>query len=146
MIKAQPKSASDSFMRLLVHEMLLVGLCVCWLLLVHLQLFVNFSFYYIVCLLVVKSQFYLTKSQMNTSMHSGPEQPRIQTEVLGRSLIRLLVRSHRSLPRLLRTTRFANKLRCTHLFAHFAHSLTRGTGNDLMAIYSVFFLFWLIVQ
>ena len=30
-------------------------------------------------------------------MHYGPEQPRIQTEVLGHSLVRSLVRSHRSL-------------------------------------------------
>ena len=29
--------------------------------------------------------------------HSGPEQPRIQSEVLGHSLVSLLVRSHRSL-------------------------------------------------
>ena len=37
------------------------------------------------------------------SMHYGPEQPRIQTEVLGLSLICSLVRSHRSLVCLFRT-------------------------------------------
>ena len=36
-------------------------------------------------------------------MHYGPEQPRIQTEVLGLSLICSLVRSHRSLVCLFRT-------------------------------------------
>ena len=30
-------------------------------------------------------------------LHYGPEQPRIQTEVIGHSLVRSLVRSHRSL-------------------------------------------------
>ena len=50
-------------------------------------------------------------------LHSGPDQPKTQTKVLGHSLIRSLF--------------------C--LLAHFAHSLARGTMNDLMAIYSVFF-------
>ena len=49
--------------------------------------------------------------------HSGQEQPRIHTAVLGHSLVRWLVRS----------------------LAHFAHSRARGTVNDWMAIYSVFF-------
>ena len=43
-------------------------------------------------------------------LHRGPEQPVKQTEVLGHSLVRSLVRSHRSLVRLLRTTRFACSL------------------------------------
>ena len=42
------------------------------------------------------------------SLHRGPEQPKIHTGVLGHSLVRSLVRSHRSLVRLLRTTRFAH--------------------------------------
>ena len=45
---------------------------------------------------------------MFVSMHCEPEQPRIQTEVLGHSLVRSLVRSHLSLTR---------ALRCAHLFA-----------------------------
>ena len=57
-------------------------------------------------------------------MHCGPEQPKIQTEVLGHSLVPLLVCSHCSLVRLL---------------AYFAHSLARVTVNDWMAIYSVLF-------
>ena len=57
-------------------------------------------------------------------IHCGPEYPKIQTEVLGHSLVRSLVRSHRSFVRSL---------------AHFAHSLARGTVIDSMAIYSVFF-------
>ena len=56
--------------------------------------------------------------------HFGPEQPKIQTEVLGHSLVRSLVRSHRSLPRLLRTARFARALRCAHSFARSLTSLT----------------------
>ena len=64
--------------------------------------------------------------------HCGPEQPRVQTLELGYLLVRLLVRSHRSLVRLLCTTHFAHMLRC-------AHSRARGTVIDLMAIYSVFF-------
>ena len=43
--------------------------------------------------------------------HYGRKQPRIQTEVLGHSLVRSLFRSHRSLIRLLRTAR------CAHLLA-----------------------------
>ena len=71
--------------------------------------------------------------------HYGPKQPRIQTEVLGHSLVRSLVRSHCSLVRLLRTARFACALHCAHSLAHFAHSLARVTVNDWMAILSVFF-------
>ena len=48
----------------------------------------------------------------------------IQTEVLGHSLVRSLVRSHRSLARLLRTARFARALRCAHSFARSLTSLT----------------------
>ena len=46
--------------------------------------------------------------------HCGPEPPRILTEVLGHSLVRSIVCSHRSLICLLRTTRFARALRCAH--------------------------------
>ena len=49
--------------------------------------------------------------------HFGPEQPKIQTEVLGHSLVRSLVRSHRSLPRL----------------------LPRSWESEWMAVYSDFF-------
>ena len=47
---------------------------------------------------------------------------------------------------LLRTAHFARALRCTHLFAQFTHTLARRTVNDWMAIFSVFCLFWIIVQ
>ena len=54
---------------------------------------------------------------------------------------RSLVRSPRSLVRLLRTTRFARAL--PRSLAHFARSQARGTVNNWMAIHSVFFfLFW----
>ena len=53
-------------------------------------------------------------------MHYGPEQPRIQTEVLGHSLVRSLIRSQRSLVFLLRTAHFA-ALSC--LLARSLHSL-----------------------
>ena len=47
--------------------------------------------------------------------------------VLGHSLLRSLVRSHRSLIRLLRTARFARALRCAHSFAR---SLTRSLRSS----------------
>ena len=76
-------------------------------------------------------------------VHSGPEQPRIQTAKLGHSLVRLLVRSHCLLVRLLRTARFARALRCAYSLArslaHFVHSLAHGKVNDWMGILSVFF-------
>ena len=56
--------------------------------------------------------------------HYGRKQPRIQTVVLGHSLVRSLVRSHRSLVRLLRTVRFARALRCAHSLARSLTSLT----------------------
>ena len=69
--------------------------------------------------------------------HYGPKQSRILTAVLGHSLDRLFVRSHRSLVRLLRTARFARALRCAHSLtrslAHFAHSLARGKVNFWMS-------------
>ena len=47
----------------------------------------------------------------------------------------------------LRHARFACALRCAQSFAHLAHSLSLGTVNDWMAIYSLFFfLFWTIVR
>ena len=63
------------------------------------------------------------------SWHYSPKQPRIKIGVLGHLLVLSLVRSHRSLFRLLRT-------------AHFAHSLARGTVNDWMAILSVSVFFY----
>ena len=71
--------------------------------------------------------------------HYGRKQPRIQSEVLGHSLVRLLVCSHHSLVRLLWTTRFARAFCCAHSFAHFAHSLARGkmmSQNDLILSHS----------
>ena len=52
------------------------------------------------------------------------KEPRIQTAVLGHSLVRSLVRSHRSLVRLLRTARFARALHCAHSLARSLTSLT----------------------
>ena len=52
--------------------------------------------------------------------HCGPEQSRNQTAVKGHSL----VRSHRSLLRLLQTASFARALRCAHSFARSLTSLT----------------------
>ena len=50
--------------------------------------------------------------------------------VLGHSLVRLLVRSHRSLIHLLRTARFAHALRCAHSFARsLAHFLTNASTS-----------------
>ena len=73
-------------------------------------------------------------SRLFLLIHGGPEQQRIRTEVLGHSLIRSLVCSHRSLVCLLLTTCFVSALRCAHLLArsltHFGHSRARGTVND----------------
>ena len=44
------------------------------------------------------------------------DKPVIGTLELGHSLVRSLVRSHRSLIRLLRTARFTRALRCAHSF------------------------------
>ena len=76
-------------------------------------------------------------------------QPRIQTEVLGHSLVRSLVRSHRSLVRLLRTARFARALRCAHLFARSLTSLTSSLVGQWMIRWLFrlcFFLFSTIVN
>jgi len=54
----------------------------------------------------------------------GPMTMKSTRRVLGHSLLRSLVRSHRSLIRLLRTARFARALRCAHSFARsLTHSL-----------------------
>ena len=54
---------------------------------------------------------------LRLALHSDPELIEIPTLVMGHSLVRSLVCSHRSLTRLLRTVRFARALRCAHLFA-----------------------------
>ena len=52
--------------------------------------------------------------------------------VLGHSLVRSLVRSHRSLIRLLRTARFARALRCAHSLARsLTHSLPSSSERGL---------------
>ena len=66
-----------------------------------------------------------SSSSKDTTLRCGPDQPRIQTEMLGHLLIHLLVRSHCSLACLL--TRSA-VLTC--LLAHFTYSLACGTVND----------------
>ena len=70
-------------------------------------------------------------------------------QVLGHSLVRLLVRLHRSLVRLLQTARFAHALRCTHSFACSLDSLTPSlVGKWLIRLLFClcFFLFSTIVQ
>merc|ERR1712136_322498 len=66
------------------------------------------------------------RGEKERERHYGRKQPRIQTEVLGHSLVRSLVPSHRSLVRLLRTARFARALRCAHSFARSLTSLTHS--------------------
>ena len=70
--------------------------------------------------------------------HYGLEEPKIQTEVLGHSLVRSLLCSHRSLVRLLRTARFARALR----------SLTSLVGQWMIRwlFYLCFFLFSTIAR
>ena len=66
--------------------------------------------------------------------HYGPHQPRIQTEVLGHSLVRSLFRSHHSLVRLLRTTRFIHALRCAHSFIRLLILLTPSLACSLRSL------------
>ena len=73
---------------------------------------------------------------MKEMVHCGPEKPRIQTEVLGHSLVRL----HRSLVCLLRTARFARAL--VRSLAHFAHSLARGTVNMIAWLFCLCFFYF----
>ena len=73
------------------------------------------------------------RSSLLSSPHNcGPEHLKIETEVLGHSLVCLLVRLHRSLiklaPPYLLCSRAPLRLFVRSL-AHFAHSLTRGTVN-----------------
>ena len=64
-----------------------------------------------------------TKSEKNMAdFDEVPEQPKIQTAVLGHPL----VRSHRSLVRLLQTARFAHALRC----ARSLRSLPRSWDSE----------------
>ena len=77
-----------------------------------------------------------TSSPLN--VHGGPEQPR----VLGHSLVRLLVRSHRSLIHFLRTTCFACTLCCAHLLAR----LFMGKLISRWLFCLCFFLFWPMVH
>ena len=56
--------------------------------------------------------------------------------VLGHSLLRSLVRLHRSLIRLLRTARFARALRC-------AHSLARSLTRSLRSSWESSFCLWI---
>ena len=61
------------------------------------------------------------------SSHGGSKEYKINARVLVHSLLLSLVRSDRSLIRLLRTARFARALRCTHSFAR---SLTRSLRSS----------------
>ena len=57
-------------------------------------------------------------------IHCGPDQPRIQTEILGHSLVHSLVRLHCSLVCLLRTTpHYASLARSAALTRSLARSL-----------------------
>ena len=62
--------------------------------------------------------------------HCGSELPRIQTEVLGHSLVRWLVRSHGSFICLLRTACSASALHRVHSLARsLTHSRAHGEVN-----------------
>ena len=65
--------------------------------------------------------------------HSDSKLLEIGMLVMGHSLIRSLVRSHRSLVRLLRTARFARALRCAHSFARsLTHSLLSSWDSGVL--------------
>ena len=85
------------------------------------------------------------QSSLFFTFHWGPEQPKIQTEVLGHSLVCSLVPSHRSLVCLLRSTRFARALHCVHSLARSLTLLTPELVRKCMIgwlFYLCFFLFW----
>ena len=73
----------------------------------------------------------MEKERLINDLHYGRKQPRIQTEVLGHSLVRSLVHSHRSLVCLLCTACFACRLRCAHSFAC---SLTPSLARSLRSL------------
>ena len=85
-----------------------------------------------------------SKSSISTRnhliIHCGPEQPRIQTEVLGHLLVHSLDCSHCSLIRLLLTTYFARALHCARSFAR---SLTSFTLKKKLPVgqWSIWWLF-----
>ena len=67
------------------------------------------------------------------------EPRKIGTLVLGHSLVRSLIRPHRSLICLLRTARFAHALHCAHSFVR---SLARSLAPELMGK-SFLFMNWM---
>ena len=72
----------------------------------------------------IHSPFVLSPSNFISHNSFLPTVGQNSQESGGHSLNRLLVRSHRSLIRLLRTARFARALRCAHSFARLlTHSL-----------------------
>ena len=92
----------------------------------------------------MQSSFYNDHCQV--AMHCGPEQPRIQTEVLGHSLVRSLAPLTHSLTPDYSLCSRPPLRSLVRSLAHFAHSLARGKVDDWMAIYSVFFfLIWPLV-
>ena len=81
--------------------------------------------------------------------HCGPEQPRIQTEVLCHSLVRSPVRSHCSHICLLCLAQFTRGLHCAYLFTCPLFSLTSSLDGQSMIRWPFvlcFFLFQTIVQ
>jgi len=93
--------------------------------------------YYVYLILIVPSLFFpFSVSLRFPPLHSDPECLEIATLVMGHSLVRSLVRSHRSLVRLLRTARFARALRCAHSFARsLAHSLPSSWDSGIFLSY-----------
>ena len=79
----------------------------------------------------------VNKSERKETVHYGPEQLRIPTEVLGHLLVHLLIYSHRSLILLRRPVRFA----CAHIFTRsLTHSLACGKVNYQMAVFCFFLI------
>ena len=74
-------------------------------------------------------------------IHYGPDQPRIQTKVLGHSLVLSLVFLTAHLfaySALLASLAHSAALCCAHWFVRSLTTLARGTVNDSMAVSSVF--------
>ena len=86
----------------------------------------------------VRAVFFLSFSSPS---HYGTEQPKIQTNVLGHSLVDSLVRLHRSLFRLLHPACFARALRCAHSLTCSLRSLPRLWDSERLERFLCFSLF-----
>ena len=85
-----------------------------------------------------------SKAKKKPCAHSDSGTIEILMLTIGHLFVRSLVRSHRSLVRLLRTARFARALRSAHSFAR---SLTSSRARGTVEYFCLFFkVSWITVQ